>query len=312
MLLGESDGPAFFLSAAPDAPAVGFGSRDAKLILTGPAEHGRVPVRAHGRLTLEAYVPERLLELRAQRVERLAGTPVTVGPNDRVRVLGPAREPGLLEVEAMPRWGSQLLGPFTGTLPVAALAANEATGEPGPDAAGGLPYRLPARSALPVYDAPQGELLALIAPDYEDRLVQVVSLDKDWYRVRVGDGPYLIGYTNAPLTLATRARPTDDGQRARETGPMPQRIEESAGALRRIAKGTRVRFGQRSIATFRSDGWARVLLEQPDGDVEVLAAADDQVTVRGLVRASELLAVEPADTRAADTPRLARERVPAP
>jgi hypothetical protein len=48
MLLAETNEPAFFLSAEPDAPAVALGSPDAKLILRGASENGRVPVRVHG------------------------------------------------------------------------------------------------------------------------------------------------------------------------------------------------------------------------------------------------------------------------
>jgi hypothetical protein len=293
MLLAETAGPAFFLGPERTAPAVAFGSPDAKLILRGPAELGRVPVRVHGRLTLEAYVPVDLLELRAQGTEHVAGTPVLVAPNDRLRVLGPAAEPGHVRVAARPRQGADVLGPFEGTLPLASLAATEAPADasaPEP----GLTYGIPARTALPLYDAPQGELIALVPAQPKAMTASVFSVEHAWLGVRVGQGPYLVGYTNEPLTLQGKPGTIQHREAAKAPSSVPRRIAETAGVLKRVANGTQVRFRDKSIAKFRSEGWARVLLERPDGVVEVLAAADELLTVRGVVRATDLTDADPA------------------
>jgi hypothetical protein len=271
---------------------VGYGSPDAKLVLLGPGKQGRVPVRVHGRLTLEAWVPERLLELRAQRSAALRGAPVVVQANDRVRVVSATDEAGKVRVQARPRWGDTTLGPFEGTLELAALAANEAPGVSEQPKAG-LAYRLPARTALPLFDAPKGELAALLPPQPEPRIVRVNAVAHGWLQVQVGNGPYVVGFTNAPLALvrdATRDATTPPA----EPSFIPRRIRETPGALHRLAPGTRVFFRGAPIATLRAEGWGRVLIAREHGWVEVLAACDEHVTVRGLVEASALLEADPS------------------
>lgn len=308
MLLAPSDEPAFFAGPAPDAPAVGFGSAEAKLVLRGPAEHGRVPVRVHGRVTLEAYVPERLLELRVQTTEFVRGTPVLVAPGDRVRVLGPADEPGHVRVSVQPRLGEERLGPFEGSLPSSSLAANE----PSPGAAlpePGMLYRVPPGVALPLYDQPEGELIALLPIQGQGHEVSVTAVQGNWFSVRAGTGPYLVGHTNEPLTLvgkpAEAARPNAaPAQPAR--GALPPDVAEVPGELKQLPAGAKLTFRGKPLATLRSPGWARVIANYPDGTSEVIAAADEQVTVRGLVRTDELTDPVSADFAALQPSETAR------
>jgi hypothetical protein len=292
MLLAATSAPAFFLGSAPEAPAVGFGSSDAKLILLGSAQQGRVPVRVHGRLTLEAFVPEGMLELRAQRAETVEGTPVFVAPNDRVRLRGRAGPDGKVRVQVSAQVGELLLGPFEGHLPLASLAATEAPSD-APEAPTGILYALPANTPLALYREPKGELLALVPAQPEVQLVTVTSVTEGWLAVRVGTGPYLRGHTNAPLVLqgAAPSRVPSGSTASVEPPTLPRRIAETAGALKRVASGAEVLFRGKRIAVFRSEGWARVLQER-DGMSEVFAAADELVSVRGLVKSERLSETE--------------------
>src|SRR5690349_7598330 len=89
-LLAAGDEPVLFLGPERDAPAVGYAAKDLVVRIVGPAKGARTPVQIDGPLELRGYVPSELLSLRVQRRGRLRGSSVYLGPNDRVRVLGPA------------------------------------------------------------------------------------------------------------------------------------------------------------------------------------------------------------------------------
>lgn len=317
MLLGETDQPAFFLGPELDAPAIGFGGPDAKLIVRGPSQGGRTPIRVHGRLSVEAFVPDEFLELRAQRTVPVRGTPVLAVANNRVRLRGAAGEDGWIPVAVRVQVGDVELGPFEGSLPIEALAANSPV-EASPPLSKGIAYRLSPETALPLYQAPQGELITLVAPQAQAQTIQVLAVQGQWFSVRLGSGPYLEGFTNTPLTLlGTPLEAASQPQQASPPKPeIPARIAAAQGDLRRVPPNTRLTFRGKPLATFRSEGWARMLGAPRDGQQEILAAADDSVTVRGLVAADALVDVEseaaavPADAGAPLAPELSSAFAP--
>ncbi len=302
MLLGESTEPAFFLGPEADAPAIAFGGAGAKLILRGPSEQGRTPVQVHGRVTLEAYVTDSLLELRAQRAMTLPGTLVSLEAGDTLRVLGTGEAPNQLKVGASVSVGESELGPFVGELPLAELAANTPQeGAPESPREPAIAYLLPAQTAMPLFDEPEGELKALLPPQAHPLPVAVLAVEANGFRVRVGRGPYLVAFTQVPLVLLGSA----PGDASSQEGPalagseLPHALQQTRGTLMRIASGTKLSSRGRVVATFRSDGYARVLATRGQ-EVEVLAAADDVVAVRGVTSAESLFPLETPMPEAAD------------
>jgi hypothetical protein len=251
---------------------------------------------------VDAYVPDELFELRAQRTVTITGTPVLAVANNRMRLRGGAGERGTLPVAVQVQVGDQALGPFEGSVPLETLAANSPS-EAGEPLSKGIAYNLPPKTALPLYQAPQGELITLVAPQEKAQTIQVLEVQGAWFSVRLGRGPYLEGYTNAPLALL--GTPLEAAaQSSPQTTPnatVPQRIAQAQGALKRVPTNTRLSFRGKALATFRSEGWARVLGNENNGQIEVLAAADDTVTVRGLVPTDALLDAEPGAIEATPT-----------
>ena len=76
--------------------------------------------------------------------------------------------------------------------------------------------------------------------------------------------------------------------RVRDPAMLPARLASEPGPVKRVARGTRVMFNERVVAVFESEGWARVIAQYPGGQVDVIAAVGDDVTVRGLVPVSSL------------------------
>jgi hypothetical protein len=285
-LVPGSDRPVLFAGSEHDAPVFGFVASDTEVLVTGPAQNGRVPVRIDGPLRVKAFVPEELLALRVQRRGRVRGTPTYVGPNDVLRVIGPASEPNRLRVRVAPRVGGKRLGPFEGTYPVEGLAAQKAPASAEPPAAG-TAYVLPPGRALSLHEAPGGKPVVEIPPQSAPLGVMVVADEQGWRAVRIGDGPYVIGYTQDPLTQEIEP-PVPPAPVERAPDAMPKQLQNEAGAAKRVAPETRVLFNEQVVAVFKAEGWARVLAEYPEGQVDVFAAADDGVAVRGLVPASAL------------------------
>src|SRR5690606_25210169 len=81
---------------------------------------------------------------------------------------------------------------------------------------------------------------------------------------------------------------------------VPQAVAEVAGELKQLPSGTKLTFRGKPIATLRSPGWARVIAAYPDGMSEVIVAADEQVTVRALVRTDELTEPDARDSGMAE------------
>ncbi|MDB4987186.1 MAG: hypothetical protein JWN04_2364 [Myxococcaceae bacterium] len=311
---GAEDRPALFLTAEPGSAQIGFVSSEVALELTGPAVLGRVPVRIEGPLSTQGYVAADQLSLRVQKRGRIRGTPAYVGPDDRVRVLGPDREAGRLRVEVSPRLGERALGRYEGSFPRSGLAVSRAPdAEAAPEP--GVRYRVPALTAVPLFElpatgsAPDVAPIAELAPQPEPYEVSVVRVVEGWLAVRAGSGPYLIGWTHAPLlALPEAASPPGRASRsALAAGELPTRLAHEQGELRRVSPQTRVLFGSQLIGVFKTAGWARVQREYPGGFVDVFAAADDDVALRGVVRSVDL---GPADVSERSTPAAARSPAP--
>ena len=284
------DQPALFAGPAPDAARIGFLSDEVPVAIGGASEQGRVPVRIDGPLRARGWVDADKLRLRVQRRGRVRGAPVYVGPNDALQVLGPAEE-GRLRVRAAPRSGARELAAYEGTYPQAGLAAARAPAEseaPPP----AVRHALPAASELRLFESPGGPEIARVSVD-DELAVAVLNSAGGWHAVRVGDGPYLIGWAQLadarPLAAAEEANANAAQNRApvAERG-MPKRIAVESGALKRVPAGSKVVFGEQVIAVFKAPGWARVLHTYEAGFSDVFAAVDDDVTVRGLVLTSAL------------------------
>jgi hypothetical protein len=243
---------------------------------------------------------------------KVSGTPAYVGPNDLVGVRGDAGG-GNLRVEVAPwlgRANAMTLGPFVGEFPADRLAAEEV----GPDAeppSPGEPATLPVGAEVPVYDRPGGAVVATL-PALDPPLTVVVVRDRgEWKGVRVGVGPYLVGYMNAALTPAASAPEAGGvvGDAAR-AGAMPERLAAEADRpLWSVPARTRIRFDGRTVAILAEDGWAREMNRYDTGEVDVFVAVNDEVAVRGMVRAADLREAQgvpqpaqPAETAPAEAP----------
>ena len=259
-LLTAGDEPVLFLGPERDAPAVGYAAKDLVVRIVGPAKGARTPVQIDGPLEVRGYVPNELLSLRVQRRGRLRDTSIYLGPNDRVRVLGPASEPGRVRVAAAPLiigYGSTV---YEGTYPVQGLATKPAPKSAQPPEPG-APHQLAAGLPFSLFDAPDGKLV--FSPKASPLALDLTVLRKEgsWYAVRVGTGPYLIGYTNAPLTpqkqaLGSIARPREGSKVDRVEGAVPARLMQERGALKRVVAGTALLFNNAPIAVLHQDAWA--------------------------------------------------------
>ncbi len=300
LLASESPAPALFMGSDPSSPVVGFLGKDVKVDVAGPSVAGRVPVRVHGPLLVRGYVPETLLALRAKRHGMVRGTPVYLGPNDPVVVLGEDKEQGRLRVRVMPNVEGVNLPAFEGSYPTVGIAAQPIAGAEAPPA--GTPHLLPKGTPLALYAQPEGAFITELPARDELLPIEVLSKDGVWSAVRVGQGPYLVGFTNAYLTRATEqklAKGSEKAKTAAAATEVPARLQSESGELKRVAAGAAVSFGDKVFAKLQKPGFARVLATYPSGEADALIAVDDDVAVRGLVRGADLSAADAKDVRVA-------------
>ena len=295
LLAGPGTGPALFLGPNPSDAAVGYISPDVPFELAGPISGTRVPVRVQGAMTVELHVSASRLAARVLRGGRVRGTPVSVGVGNLVRVLGPADEARRTRIAVTPVLADPRLrdglGTWEGTFPVVGLGADASTATP--TLAEGTTRRLPAIE-VGLYEAPGGPLVYTLPALSPGLTVELVHDDGPWHAVRVGSGPYLVGFVQADLipAAATMVPPSGAG---RSGAALPQRIsDESAHPLFRVPAGTEVIFDGRVIARLNQPGWARELrrfaaYQQSD----VFIAVDDAVAVRGLVSVNALQPATP-------------------
>jgi hypothetical protein len=277
------------------AVPVGYISADTPFEVAGPLGGERVAVRVLGAMSVELHISASRLAARVLRGGRVRGTPVSVGVGNLVRVLGPADEPrrtrvAVTPVVADPRLRNGL-GTWEGTFPVVGLGADASAATP--TLAEGVTRRLPA-TEVGLYEAPGGSLVYTLPALNPGLTVELVRDDGPWQAVRVGSGPYLVGFVQAALVPATASIVPPSGA-GRGGDSLPQRIsDESAHPLFRVPAGTEVVFEGRVIARLNQPGWARELhrygaYQQSD----VFIAVDDAVAVRGLVPVSALQAPAP-------------------
>jgi hypothetical protein len=301
LLAGESGAPALFMSSEPSSPVVGFLGKDVTVDVAGPSVAGRVPVRVHGAILVRGYVPETLLSLRAQRHGKVRGTPVYLGPNDPVMVLGEDREAGRLKVRVTPKVDGLNLPAFEGSYPAIGVAAQRIeSAEPLPPAE---PYALPPNTPLALYAEPDGALITELPARADALPVEVLGKQGVWSAVRIGSGPYLVGYTSAYLAPGA-SRPTvspslADAGAVPAASPVPTRLVSESGELKRVAAGAAISFGDKVFAKLQKPGFARVLATYPSGEADALVAVDEDVAVRGLVRGADLSAPEAREIRVA-------------
>jgi hypothetical protein len=302
LLVGEGSGPALFLGPGERAAAVGYVSSGVRVRLAGAFEGTRVPIRIDGPVKVRAWLDTSRLAGRVQRRGRLRGAPIALGVNELVGVRG-ATEDGQMRVEVRPRFGrtpEPEVGPFTGSYPAAGVgpdAVAEAADSAANAATGGARARLPAGRAVALYARPRGPVVATIPPLARGLPVEVARRRGEWAAVRVGTGPRLVAWFHGALEAAdpndVPVPPAAAPQTARNTGLPRALTHDAALPLWRVRARARVRFDGRVIARLADRGWARELRRTPDGLVDVFLAVDDDVALRGLVRARDLEPVEP-------------------
>ena len=302
VLLLPSEGPSLFLGAGPDAAQIGFVTHSVALEPTGAPQLGRVPVRIDGPLRARGYVAAERVGLRVLRRGRIRGTPVYVAPDNLVQLVGPDREPGRLRVRALPALAEQPSVPYEGSYPREGLAASAAPADAlAPDP--GTRYRVPAQTELTLFEAPLRARVATLAPAAQDYELRVLNTTPGWLAVRVGSGPFLIGWTQAalvpvPASEPQPAAPAEEPGLVRLTqaagdAAVPARIARETGELRRVVAGAKITFGTQVIGVLKQQGWARVLHVYDAGMVDAFVAVDDGLALRGLVRSVDLLPAEP-------------------
>lgn len=285
-----SDAPALFLGPSATAQAIGFLAGNVRVEIAGQGAQGRVPVRIRGPLLVRGYVPESQLAMYVQRHGQLRGTPVYFGPNDLAVPLGPSETPGRLRVRAVPQLPGLRLAAFEGTFPQVGLAPSPAAN---PEALpAGEARQLPADSVLVLFDRPGGNKVVELRTREAPLPVRVLSSKDGFSAVRVGTGPYLVGYTDTALEPAADGSATTSEPRRKAA--VPARLAHHSGELFRVAPGAAISFGKIVIGKLREPGYARVLRRFPSGEVDALVAVDGAVTVRGLLRGSDLSPAEGA------------------
>lgn len=300
LLASESGAPALFMSSEPSSPVIGFIGKDVTVDVAGPSVSGRVPVRVRGALLVRGYVPEALLALRAQRHGKVRGTPVYLAANDPVTVLGQDAEDGRLKVRVTPKVDGVTLPAFEGSYPAVGVSAQPIENAELPPR--GEPHALPQNTPLALYTAPDGALITELPARAAPLAVEVLGKQGVWSAVRIGNGPYLVGYTNAFLAPGAPAAKDSaepappPAAMAQANSEVPARLVGESGELKRVAAGAAISFGDKVFAKLQKPGFARVLATYPSGEADALVAVDNDVAVRGLVRGADLSPASASET----------------
>lgn len=296
LVVGPGQGPALYLAGDDNAPPFGYLSEGVRVRVNGAPQNGRLPVTVGGQMVVHGFVPLARLRAYVNQRGRIDGTPAFLGVNDPVGIVSQSSD-GSFRVEIRPRLGREGaadLGPFVGSVPGDWLV-DHPEGDADPGLSPGEFRRLAPGLETPVYDRPNGAIIARL-PALDPPLTVVVIRSRDgWNGVRVGVGPFLIGYIEGELEASSAdalgTRPTAPPT-AVEEGHMPERIAVEEGALFRVQSGTWISFLGDQVARLRADGWAREMSRTAGSeDVDVYVAVDDGVAVRGVVPSGSLTRV---------------------
>lgn len=320
LLVAPHEGETFFRRSAQ---ARGFAWVEPGMVLAprGRIRSGRVRAATDGPLRIRGWIELRSVGGVVTRRGRVRGTPLYLGPGDEVRLVD--ADGGTARIEAAARFGhpeQRESSPFVGNLAMDHIGAVVFGRGAGPTP--GRPGVI--HRATQLRARPNGEVLHTL-PALDPPIGATILRERgDWVGVRVGIGPYLVGYVPAsalrpssashkdvptmPEVLDPWARPgtrrlppavanpwargenDPEGAEAEpvEEDPLPPRLRaEVVRPVRAVRTGTRVRVDGMVVAVFRRPGWA-VELERRDGQVEILGAIDEQASVRGLVPAGAL------------------------
>lgn len=288
------DGPALYAGADADAPAFGYLSEGVRLRLDSAPTSGRILVTVGGSVVVHGWVPLSRMQAYTNERGRIDGTPIFLGVGDPVGFVATAPD-GAVQVELrarLGREGAEDLGPFVGTVPLGWLV-DRPTVETDDGLDAGTPMLLPAATEVGLYDRPNGNIIVTL-PVLDPPLTVVSLRDRSgWHGVRVGVGPFLVGYVHADLEPSTaEAIGTRPGlPSVADSDGTPARIAmEEDGTLVRVDSGTRVRFYGDEVARLRAQGWARELGRDGD-EVDAFIAVDNGVAVRGIISADSVTAV---------------------
>ncbi len=288
LVVGPGTGPALFLGPENESPAIGYISTGTRVRIDGPPQNRRVPVTVAGGLSARGWIPLGRVGAYTSQRGRIEGTPTYVGVGDFVSILDRTERGFRVEIAPwLGRTEEDRLGPWTAELPADWLTDERPSGadsglNPGAN------KRLPLGREIPVYDRPNGSVIATIPPSDPPHTIVALREQNGWSGVRVGVGPFLVGYVQGEFEAA-EAAPAAVWQAPRAAdGEMPIRIAEEQGLLHRVSAGTRVKFLDRVIGRLRGQGWARELSRVSGGRVDVFIAIDDSTAIRGLVQEGEL------------------------
>jgi hypothetical protein len=323
LLAGEGAGPAIFRHRSGGR---GFAWIAAGVSLTprGAVYEGRVRVYLDGPVRVRGWMELRRLEAIVLSRGRVAGTPIYLVPGDQVRLVEAHGSIAIIAAAARTGHPGLARSPvFTGELGLDRLGADLEGGGTGP-----TPGRNQLlRRATELRTRANGEVvwqLPAVEPPLE---ATVLREEGEWLGVRIGIGPYIVGYVprNAfdPQTAAHKsddlvepevidpwappgtrrahgasavADPWADEPQQEESSGLPPLLGAALHrSLWRLRAGARVRVDGTTMAIFRVQGYA-VEVDRIESQVEVLAAVDDTVAVRGTVDVGDLIGppVDPA------------------
>jgi len=294
LVTSAGSGPALYLSEGADSPAIGYISEGVGVRIGRPPEGDRIYVMVDGPIKVRGWLPIARLAARIQQRGRVRGTPTSVGVNDLVGVRGVAAD-GLMRIEVRPWLGqanAPSLGPFLGEYPMDRLGADEVTGAAAAGSEPGEARSLPPGQEVSVYERPGAAVVATLPAVDPPLVVELIQARGEWSAVRVGTGPFLVGYVDVPLGTAD-ALPTRPEAVPTATGAVPARLAaEETRPLWKVPAGTRLRFDDKVIAVFEAEGWAREMNRYDTGEIDVFVAVNDDVAIRGMVREEDLVEIE--------------------
>jgi hypothetical protein len=318
--VGHAEGPALFAGTGQDAFPVAWVRAGTPVRIRGDVQGTRVRAWVDSALEVRGWLDLTRVEAAVRRRGRVQGTPIYVVPGDFVSVVG-VRE-GRAVVQAVARLGRDELpysAVYEGTLAFDALGRLE-EGQVARGATPGRATRLRGRVTL--YARPGGDAVLELPALNPPMVATVLRETPGWRGVRVGVGPYLLGFVPAEAledpgpTPNKGAKQEDDYEsydlgvseimnpwarpgiprpaepRRGEASALPSRLREARRRPEhRVPRGVRVYVQGQLMARFREPGWA-IEIDRSGDAVDVLCAVDDEVTVRGVVRAEDLRPVE--------------------